>query len=290
MNKKWLVTALATAVVAGGGIGGAALNNAFAEEKAASDLQHGIEVASKLLNGTVTGAELEHIPTYHLDAVDVAGKKYEVQVDAKKGKVLKAQADVDTETNDDMGETDQLEADDDQEAAISLEEAQKIASASFEGAIGKGDLGDLPVYRVEITAQNGQAYEVDVDVETDLIVNIGLAETDHDDEQVIKDDKATDSKDNDQEVDDNTERLQVVQAAKLTLQQAIDAAMKKQPGTLDSIELEDEDGTIVYTVAVFTDNKQEYEVKVDANSGAILKVEQDKQDDKGENEEQEDQD
>lgn len=45
-------------------------------------------------------------------------------------------------------------------------------------------------------------------------------------------------------------------------------------GVFKEIELEDENGTIVYSVGIQAD-KTSYEVKVDANTGAIVKSEQD---------------
>lgn len=45
-------------------------------------------------------------------------------------------------------------------------------------------------------------------------------------------------------------------------------------GTFQSIELEDEDGVIVYGVQIQSGN-QTYDVKVDANTGSIVKSEQD---------------
>jgi len=45
-------------------------------------------------------------------------------------------------------------------------------------------------------------------------------------------------------------------------------------GTFQSIELEDEDGVIVYGIEIQSEN-QTYDVKVDANTGSILKTDQD---------------
>ncbi len=55
-------------------------------------------------------------------------------------------------------------------------------------------------------------------------------------------------------------------------------------GAVKEIELEDEDGVIVYGVEIQSGNDT-YDVKIDANTGAIIKSEQDNEDnDQGENE------
>jgi uncharacterized membrane protein YkoI len=61
----------------------------------------------------------------------------------------------------------------------------------------------------------------------------------------------------------------------ITEDQAKQAAMASvKNGTFQSIELEDEDGVIVYGIEIQSEN-QTYDVKVDANTGSILKTDQD---------------
>ncbi|MDD3062790.1 MAG: PepSY domain-containing protein [Massilibacteroides sp.] len=61
----------------------------------------------------------------------------------------------------------------------------------------------------------------------------------------------------------------------ITEDQAKQTAMASvKNGTFQSIELEDEDGVIVYGVEIQSGN-QTYDVKVDANTGSIVKTDQD---------------
>lgn len=55
------------------------------------------------------------------------------------------------------------------------------------------------------------------------------------------------------------------------------AAASIKDGVVKEIELEDEDGVIVYGIEIQTGNDT-YDVKVDANTGAIVKSEQDNED------------
>jgi uncharacterized membrane protein YkoI len=60
--------------------------------------------------------------------------------------------------------------------------------------------------------------------------------------------------------------------AKITFQQAIDTALSRQSGKLIKVELQDEDGFLVYNVEVVTPDSKRYEVKVDAGNGSVLRV------------------
>jgi len=81
------------------------------------------------------------------------------------------------------------------------------------------------------------------------------------------------------------------QLAKITMEQAIQAAQSSNPGKVIKVGLEDEDGFLVYGVEVVTPEKAIMEVKVDAGSGNVLasspdeedRDEEDDDDEKGEN-------
>jgi uncharacterized membrane protein YkoI len=73
-----------------------------------------------------------------------------------------------------------------------------------------------------------------------------------------------------------SERLKSL--ARITPEQARDAALAQVPGTVKKVELENEDGNVVYDVEIKT-AKGESDVKVDAGDGRVLHVEQDGEDD-----------
>ena len=76
--------------------------------------------------------------------------------------------------------------------------------------------------------------------------------------------------------------------AKLTVQQAIDAAVSRQSGTVLRVELQNEDGFLVYNVEVASADKKVHEIKVDAGDGSILRIDTDSADRETENEERAD--
>jgi uncharacterized membrane protein YkoI len=65
--------------------------------------------------------------------------------------------------------------------------------------------------------------------------------------------------------------------ARITAGQARSAALASVPGTATDVELENEDGNLVYGVTVKTASGEK-DVKVDAGNGKVLHVEQDEQD------------
>lgn len=72
-----------------------------------------------------------------------------------------------------------------------------------------------------------------------------------------------------------SERLKSL--ARITPEQARDAALAQVPGTIKKVELENEDGNVVYGVEVKT-KSGERDVKVDAGDGRVLYVEKDEED------------
>jgi uncharacterized membrane protein YkoI len=69
-----------------------------------------------------------------------------------------------------------------------------------------------------------------------------------------------------------SERLKSL--ARITPEQASAAALAQVPGTVKKVELENEDGNVVYGVEIKTTNG-ESDVKVDAGDGRVLHVEKD---------------
>jgi uncharacterized membrane protein YkoI len=80
------------------------------------------------------------------------------------------------------------------------------------------------------------------------------------------------------EVQDPNEQAKLQQAATLTQDQATASALKQVPGTVKAVELEDENGTVVYGVQIVGADGKSYDVKVDAKTGTVLKAENDSND------------
>ncbi len=64
-------------------------------------------------------------------------------------------------------------------------------------------------------------------------------------------------------------------AVNLDTTAAIETALKEVPGTVHKTELERENGRMIYEIEIVTADGQEMEVEIDAETGAILKIEAD---------------
>ncbi|TQS75291.1 hypothetical protein DX933_07095 [Ornithinibacillus gellani] len=57
---------------------------------------------------------------------------------------------------------------------------------------------------------------------------------------------------------------------KITIEEAMQIALQRVPGEVVKVELETEQGRLVYEVEIMTANGVKYEIDVDANSGTIV--------------------
>jgi len=139
-----------------------------------------------------------------------------------------------------------------QKASLSQEEAEKTAKEEISGlTINKvekdEDAGRL-IYEVDGTTKDGLETDVDIDANTGEVI-----ETDRDDDS-----------------DDNQNAAEV----KITKEEAEQAAKKEGKGKIEEIELDDGH----YEVEM-SDGKDEYEIKIDGQTGEVIESKKDQDDD-----------
>jgi len=61
---------------------------------------------------------------------------------------------------------------------------------------------------------------------------------------------------------------------RITMQQAQEIALKRVPGKVQHVDMDLENGVLVYEVFILTSDNRIFEVEILAKSGRILKVEQ----------------
>ena len=71
-------------------------------------------------------------------------------------------------------------------------------------------------------------------------------------------------------------KVEMANAAKVTIEQAIKAASDKAPGKVIEAELEHEHGKVVWKLKVVAADNKVVEVHVDADSGAVIDTEEKK--------------
>ena len=163
------------------------------------------------------------------------------------------------------------------QAKITEEQATKTALEKVPGTVNEVELEDengTIVYGFEVVSTDGTQQDVKVDAQTGKIVKVEA-----DDEE--------NGKENDEEENDTQNQAELAKQAKITEEQATKTALEKVPGTVNEVELEDENGTIVYGIEVVSTDGTQQDVKVDAQTGKVVKVEADDDENGEENDEAE---
>ncbi|NYF23318.1 PepSY domain-containing protein [Sporosarcina sp. JAI121] len=142
---------------------------------------------------------------------------------------------------------------------LTIEEAEAIAVKSVDGKVTQIELdreksGDI--YEVEVKS-DGVEYDLDIDAKTGNVLR-----TDSDDEF---------------DDDDSDDKVIVSDGKFITKEAAVKIAMKQAKGTATEVELDEDDGRVVYEIEI-KDGKYEYDFDIDAISGEVLKFEKDRDD------------
>lgn len=112
-------------------------------------------------------------------------------------------------------------------------------------------------YAVEVDEEDGRAWEITL-VADGKGVEVTV-------------DNATGEVTGEQSTDLDAEQRE---APSVTAAEAVDAALAEKPGTLDSLDLDQDNGTIVWDATVI-DGTREWDIVIDASSGDILRANQD---------------
>jgi uncharacterized membrane protein YkoI len=71
-------------------------------------------------------------------------------------------------------------------------------------------------------------------------------------------------------------KAEIAATAKVTIEQAVKTASEKVPGTIIEAELEKKRNKLVWEIEVVTAENKVMEVHIDADSGAVIEVEEEK--------------
>ena len=142
---------------------------------------------------------------------------------------------------------------------LSVAEAEAIAVKSVGGKVTEIELdreNSGNIYEVEVKS-DGVEYDLDIDAKTGKVLRT----------------------DNDDFDDDNYDDKVIVSDGNLiTEKAAIEIAMKQAKGTATEVELDEDDGRVIYEIEI-KDGKYDYDFDIDAISGEVLKFEKDRDDD-----------
>ncbi|WP_052345692.1 PepSY domain-containing protein [Paucisalibacillus sp. EB02] len=201
MNKKLIITVSSVAIASVLGFGIYHSNAAQAQPELSEEEIRAL--VTEQYPGTITEVDIDkgfNKVVYEVE-VESDGKEYEIKLDGNTGEVLKLE-EKETRSNnnnsselaikekdnaDDKSKNDNADdkkkedvntdkSKDKKRAAISTDEAKKIALAEFNGTIKELELDeddDRLIYEIEIKSENGEA-EMDIDAYTGEIISISI--------------------------------------------------------------------------------------------------------------------
>ncbi|HEY0429950.1 MAG TPA: PepSY domain-containing protein [Pyrinomonadaceae bacterium] len=168
------------------------------------------------------------------------------------------------------------------QAKITMDEAREAALKRVPGTVKEGELekekGKL-IYSFDISTSDGMITEVWVDAKTGNVINVEKENAANE----AAEKKADSKKDDDDEESDASQKAnqaKYAKQAKITMDEAKAIALKEKNGTITDQELEKKKGRILYSFDVRTTDGKVFDVEVDAQNGKVLKVEEDKEDEK----------
>jgi uncharacterized membrane protein YkoI len=156
------------------------------------------------------------------------------------------------------------------EATITQDQATKTVLEQYQGGtINQVELEDEDgsvVYGFDVVSKDSKSYDVKVDAKTGKVLK---ADNDNENEN--------DQEENEKvEKQDPNEQAKLQKEATITQDQATKTVLDQyQGGTVNQVELEDEDGSVVYGFDVVSKDGKSYDVKVDAKTGEITKADND---------------
>ncbi|WP_432560237.1 PepSY domain-containing protein [Granulicoccus sp. GXG6511] len=129
--------------------------------------------------------------------------------------------------------------------------------------------GALQAIATAADAAGGTPYEIDdSDDDGSWEVDVMVGERSHEVKVSADGQNVVEQEEDDSDGDDR-ERLG---QAGLSMAQAIEAALREVPGTLDDVELDEEDGAPVWEVTIDTPDQDDIEVYIDVRDGNVVKV------------------
>ena len=110
------------------------------------------------------------------------------------------------------------------------------------------------IYEVEVKS-NGVEYDLDIDAKTGKVLRTDKDDHDNDDF----------------DEDDSDDKVIVHDGKFITEKAAIEIAMKQAKGTVTEVELDEDDGRVVYEIEI-KEGKYDYDFDIDAISGEVLNL------------------
>ncbi|MFD1336965.1 PepSY domain-containing protein [Oceanobacillus iheyensis] len=175
------------------------------------------------------------------------------------------------------------------EPKLSQEEIKQLVKEQYPGTQNEPDLqlkDGEPVYQIEVKQENG-SYEVVLDGNTGKVLDIYQKEAEKA-ENVEPDDNNDTTTDNNQDNQDNNDDTDKADKdepsseqgnnAIISSEEAKEIALNQFSGTVSELELDEDDGTMIYEIEIVDGNK-EATIEINAYTGNVIVIETEDDDD-----------
>lgn len=172
------------------------------------------------------------------------------------------------------------------QAKITMEQARETASKRVAGKIEGEELekeaGKL-IYSFDIRNEAGTISEVWVDAQSGEVMKVE-EENAAQEASEKRQDKMKSRRQKDDDDDEESEASKKAnfekysRQAKITMEQAMEIALKRIPGTITDRDLEKERGKLMYSFDIRDASGKVFDVEIDAKTGKVLKAVEDTED------------
>ncbi len=171
-------------------------------------------------------------------------------------------------------------------AKITPHEAVKIALKQAKGGILEVELENEDgylVWDVEVATEDGAIKEYAIDAGNGKILGVSVEEDDEDEEKEKEKEKGEDDED-EEKIEQGSVKVEHSPSeypglAKISAVEAIDIALGLVKGKLFALELDEDDGYLIYEMIVIGANGAVKEIELDAGTGEIIEIEEYEHDD-----------
>lgn len=218
-------------------------------------------------------------PVYEVE-IEIEGKEYELEIDGNTGEVLrldeKLVATTNVEKTDDKQETtEKAVAEKREKEAIQIKEKAE-EKAKAEEAAKKAEKA-----KAEETAKKAEKTTVTAPKNTEKEASQAKAEPKQTEKPKAqpKEQEKVETKPVEKKPEPKKETKKETKKSVISRDQAINIALKQFSGRVEDVELDDDDGRLIYEIELENKRGDEAEIEIDAYTGAVLVVDIDLEDD-----------
>ncbi|MHA6253029.1 PepSY domain-containing protein [Oceanobacillus sp. CAU 1775] len=213
--------------------------------------------------GEITEIDLDtegKIPVYEVE-LEIEGKEYELVIDGNTGEVLRLDEKLVVKTEAEKATPNKVETEKREKEAIEIKEKETEEKAEEKA---KADKEASESKKATVTAPKN----------TEKQAKTESKQTEKPKAQQKEQAKKPAEKKQEPKKETKKEKKSII-----TQEQAVNIALKQFSGKVEDVELDDDDGRLIYEIEIENDRGDEAEIEIDAYTGAVLVVDIDLEED-----------